>query len=179
MDKYAVRYRTSRTVAQKTETRSLDCKTSFSWDTADHDAKCELVKDILAFLNTQDGGQIVVGVEDDTLEPVGMTDADFTSFDVTKVNDFLHRYTDPQSSCEVQKLTFSGLKFVVINVLEFKDIPIICKKAANSSKDPSKTILKLGGVYTRTRRRRVFSCPRRKKCVIWLTEQFLSGAINS
>jgi schlafen family protein len=137
-------------LAQRTETRNLDCKTSFSWDTTDHDAKCELVKDILAFLNTQDGGQIVVGVEDETLEPVGMTDADLKSFDVTRVNDFLHRYTDPQSSCEVQKLTFSGLKFVVINVLEFKDIPIICKKAANSSKDSSKTILKLGGVYIRT-----------------------------
>jgi hypothetical protein len=137
-------------LAQKTETRNLDCKASFSWDTADNDAKCELVKDILAFLNTQDGGLIVVGVRDDTLEPVGMTDADFSSFDVTKVNDFLHRYTDPQSFCEVQKLTVDGLKFAVINVVEFKDIPIICKKAANSSKDPSKTILKLGGVYIRT-----------------------------
>ncbi|MGA9158080.1 MAG: ATP-binding protein [Candidatus Sulfotelmatobacter sp.] len=137
-------------LARKSETKNLDCKASFGWDTADHDAKCELIKDILAFLNTQDGGRIVVGVQDDTLEPVGMIDADFTSFDTTKVNDFLHRYTDPQSSCEVQKLTFSGLKFVVINVLEFKDIPIICKKAANSSKDSSKTILKLGGVYIRT-----------------------------
>jgi hypothetical protein len=137
-------------LAQKTETRNLDCKASLNWDTADNDAKCELVKDILAFLNTQDGGLIVVGVRDDTLEPVGVTDADLASFDTTKVNDFLHRYTDPQSSCEVQKLTVNGLKFVVINVLEFKDIPIICKKAANSSKDPSKTILKLGGVYIRT-----------------------------
>lgn len=137
-------------LALKTETRNLDCKTSFSWDRADHDEKCELVKDILAFLNTQDGGRIVVGVQDDTLEAIGMEDADFSSFDTTKVNDFLHRYTDPQSSCEVQKLTVSGLKFVVINVLEFKDIPIICKKAANSSKDSSKTILKLGGVYIRT-----------------------------
>ena len=52
-------------LAQKTETRNLDCKASFSWDTADYDAKCELVKDILAFLNTQDGGQIVVSVQDD------------------------------------------------------------------------------------------------------------------
>src|SRR5579864_9709811 len=137
-------------LAQRTETRNLDCKASFNWDAADHDAKCELVKDILAFLNTQDGGLIVIGVRDDTLEPVGMSDADFSSFDATKVNDFLHRYTDPQSSCEVQKLTVNGLKLAVINVVEFKDIPIICKKAANSSKDSSKTILKLGGVYIRT-----------------------------
>jgi hypothetical protein len=137
-------------LSQKVETKNLDCKASFNWSSADSDTKCELVKDLLAFMNTQDGGVIVIGVRDDTLEPVGMTDADFSSFDTTKVNDFLYRYTDPQSSCEAQKLAVNGLKFVVINVLEFKDIPIICKKAANSSKDSSKTILKLGGVYVRT-----------------------------
>lgn len=137
-------------VDQRAETRNLDYKASFNWDAADNDAKCELVKDILALLNTQDGGRIVIGVRDGDLEPVGMTDADFVSFDTTKVNEFLHRYTDPQSSCEVQKLTLSGLKFVVISVPEFKDIPIICKRATNSSKDSSKTILKLGGVYVRT-----------------------------
>jgi|HubBroStandDraft_6_1064221.scaffolds.fasta_scaffold06658_11 hypothetical protein len=137
-------------LAQKTETRNLDYKASFNWDAADNDAKCELVKDILAFLNTQDGGRIVIGVRDETLEPAGITDDDFSSFDTTKVNDFLHRYTDPQSSCVVQKLTVNGLKFVVINVPEFTDIPIICKKAANSSTNASRTILKLGGVYIRT-----------------------------
>jgi predicted HTH transcriptional regulator len=126
-------------LSQRTETKNLDCKASFNWDKADNDAKCELVKDILAFLNTQDGGQIIIGVRDDTLEAVGMADADFSSFDTTKLNDFLHRYTDPQSSCEVQKLTSNGLKLVVITILEFKDIPVICKKAANSSKDQSKT----------------------------------------
>jgi hypothetical protein len=137
-------------LAQKTETRNLDCKASLNWDTTDADGKCDLVKDILALLNTQDGGRIVIGVRDGDLEPVGMTDADFVSFDTTKVNEFLHRYTDPQSSCEVQKLTLSGVRFVVISVVEFKDIPVICKRAANSSKDSSKTILKLGGLYVRT-----------------------------
>ncbi|HTV57645.1 MAG TPA: ATP-binding protein [Verrucomicrobiae bacterium] len=137
-------------LSQRAETKNLDCKASFNWDLAHSDAKCELVKDILAFLNTQDGGLIIVGVRDDTLEPVGMADADFSSFDTTKVNDFLHRYTDPQSSCEVQKLTSNGSKFVIIGIPEFKDIPVICKKAGNSSKDSSKTILKLGGIYIRT-----------------------------
>src|ERR1700730_7077517 len=137
-------------LAQKAETKNLDCKESFSWDNASNDAKCELVKDILAFLNTQDGGLIVIGIQDSTLEPIGLSDADFTSFDTTKVNDFLHRYTDPQASCEVQKLILEGRKLVVISMTEFKDIPIICKKAANSNQNPSKTILKLGGLYIRT-----------------------------
>jgi hypothetical protein len=139
-------------LAQKTETKNLDCKESLNWDNATNDAKCELVKDILAFLNTQDGGSIILGVKDSTLEPTGLSEANFVSFDPTKVNDFLRRYCDPQASCEVQRLTLDGLRFVFISVPEFKDIPIICKKAANSSTNPSKTILRLGGLYIRTER---------------------------
>lgn len=137
-------------LAQKSETRNLDCKKSFNWDIADNDAKCELVKDILSFSNTQDGGVLVFGVEDGTFKHVGMSDADLASFDTTRINDFLHRYTDPQTSCEIQRSTIDGLNLVLISVPEFKDVPIICKKAANSSKDPSKVILKLGGIYIRT-----------------------------
>ncbi len=123
-------------LAQKAETRNLDFKAPFNWDNADNDAKCELVKDILALLNTQDGGRIIIGVEDSTLAPVSLSDVEFASFDTTKVNDFLYRYTDPQSSCEVQKLTVDNFKLVVINVVEFTDLPIICKKAANSARMP-------------------------------------------
>jgi hypothetical protein len=137
-------------LSQKTETKNLDCKEFFNWDTAASDEKCALVKDILAFVNTQDGGNIVFGVRDSTLEFVGLGQEDFASFDTTKVNDFLQKYTDPPASCEVQKLSVDGLSFVVISVPEFKDIPIICKKAANSSKDSSKVILKGGGLYIRT-----------------------------
>lgn len=137
-------------LVQRTETKNLDYKESFNWDTVGNDGKCELVKDILASLNTQDGGLIVIGVRDGTFEPIGMAEADSDSFDTTKVNDFLQRYTDPQATCEVQKLTVDRLKHVIISVPEFKDVPILCKKAANSSKDASKTILKLGGLYIRT-----------------------------
>lgn len=60
-------------------------------------------------MNTQDGELIVIGVKDSTLEPIGLSDADFTSLDTTKVNCF-HRYTDPQASCEGQKLTLESRK---------------------------------------------------------------------
>jgi hypothetical protein len=105
---------------------------------------------MLAFSNTQDGGSIILGVQDSTLEAIGLSEADFASFDTTKINDFLRRYTDPPASCEVQKLILDGLRFVLISVPEFKDVPIICKKAANSGADSSKLILKLGGLYVRT-----------------------------
>ena len=64
-------------LAQKTETKNLDCKESFNWNTAENDDKCDLVKDILAFLNTQDGGCIVFGVRNSTLDPVGLSQDDF------------------------------------------------------------------------------------------------------
>jgi len=53
-------------LAQKSETKNVDCKESFNWDAASNEAKCELAKDILAFMNTQDGGVIVFGVRDST-----------------------------------------------------------------------------------------------------------------
>jgi hypothetical protein len=137
-------------LARKTETKNLDCKESLDWSTASNDDKCELVKDILAFVNTQDGGCILIGIRDDMLDLVGLGDDAFSSFDTTKVNDFLQKYTDPPTSCEVQKLTVDGFKIIAITVPEFKDIPIICKKDANSSKDPKRLILRAGGLYVRT-----------------------------
>jgi hypothetical protein len=39
-------------LAQKTETRNLDFKESFNWLKFGNDEKCQLVKDLPAFLNT-------------------------------------------------------------------------------------------------------------------------------
>jgi hypothetical protein len=135
-------------LARRTELKNLDYKALMNWATASNEEKCELVKDILAMMNTQDGGQIIIGVEDKTCDTIGLTEADFTSFDPTKVNDFVRKYTDPPAFCEVQKFALDGKKFVVIDVLEFTDVPIICKADANSS--ANKPILKRGGVYIRT-----------------------------
>lgn len=137
-------------IAQKSETKNVDYKESLNWNTAGNDAKCELVKDILALFNTQDGGHIVFGVRNNDFEFIGMSADDFTSFDATKINDFLQRYTDPPVSCEIQKLTIDRLRTVIITVPEFRDVPIICKKDANSSSDSSKLILKAGSLYIRT-----------------------------
>src|SRR5271165_7233608 len=135
-------------LARRTELKNLDYKQLMNWASASNDDKCELVKDILAMMNTQDGGQIIIGVEDKTCDPIGLTEGDFTSFDPTRVNDFVHKFTDPLASCQVQKLTLDGKKFLIIDVPEFTDVPIICKADANSS--DNKLILKRGGVYTRT-----------------------------
>jgi len=137
-------------LAQKSETKNLDFKRSFNWNTSGNDDKCELVKDLLAFMNTQDGGKIIIGVDNKTFQVVGVSLDEQSSFDPTKLNDFLQRYTDPAASCDVQKLRANGLDVVVLDIPEFRDVAIICKRDANSSKDSSRLILKAGGLYIRT-----------------------------
>jgi hypothetical protein len=135
-------------LAGRTEVKNLDYKQAMDWHSASNEEKCELTKDILAMMNTQDGGRIIIGVEDKSFNAIGLTDADFQSFDPTKVNDFVHRFADPLASCEVQKLIVDSKKFVVIDVPEFADIPIICKADANSPRNS--LLLKRGGLYIRT-----------------------------
>lgn len=136
-------------VGLKTETRNLDYKQTFNWADATNDQKCEIVKDILAMLNTQDGGRIIIGVTDSHYNLVGIDEESFESFDTTKVNDFLRKYTDPPCSCTVYKHKIDGFRIVTIDVAEFKEIPVLCKAHANSS-NASKMILKQGGLYIRT-----------------------------
>lgn len=132
-----------------TETRNLDYKEQFNWASIDQDEKVKLVKDILAMANTHNGGNIVFGVRDSDYQPVGISNDDFESFDQTKTNDFLHRYTDPRFSCQVYKFQTEGRKHVLVEVREFAEIPIICKLNAHSSKG-GKSILKQGTLYIRT-----------------------------
>ena len=139
-----------RLLSIKTETKNIDYKESLIWASGKNDQKLNIVKDILAMANTQDGGNIIIGVRDSNYECVGIPEEDYDSFDQTKVNDFLHNYTEPRHSCQVYKHTIDSKNIVVIYVPEFEDVPIICKNDANSIADPNKLILKKGQIYIRT-----------------------------
>ena len=133
----------------RTETKNLDFKGRLSFDKDQQDARLDLIKDVLAMANTQDGGTIIIGVRDGTYDVEGLTEVQYDSFDQTKVNDFLHRYADPKHSCQVYKLLFNDERLVVITVPEFAPDPIICKADAHST-DQKRLILRKGAVYMRT-----------------------------
>lgn len=131
------------------ETPNLDYKLTGIWDKKHDQDRLDLVKDILAMSNTRDGGKIVIGVDDKTKEYRGLSDEAFSSFDVTKVNQFVNSFADPAISCEVIcKPNLDGKKVVVIIVPEFPEDPIICKKGTNGH--DNKPFLMEGGLYTRT-----------------------------
>ena len=132
------------------ENRNLDYKGAFSWDEASTDEKCAIAKDVLAFANTRDGGVILVGVNDKTGAPEGLTEEQFASFDQTKFNSFVHRYTDPRHTVSIHRMTLDARKLVAIDIPEFGDVPILCSRDAHSSSNQSKLILKRATLYKRT-----------------------------
>lgn len=138
-------------ISMKTETKNIDYKEKMNWENAASDQKLKIIKDILAMANTQDGGKIVFGIRDDDYEFVGLDDNELASFDQTKINEYLHKYSDPKHSCQVYKYSVDGKNLVLIDVPEFDEVPIICKTNAGSSID-SKQILKGGQIYIRTQK---------------------------
>ena len=139
-----------RLIKARTENENVDYKEFMNWDTCQKSDKGKIVKDLLAMANTKDGGKLIFGIEDGSFDFQGLTNPDYSSFDPTKVNDFLHKYTEPKISCNVEKYELSGGKTVVISISEFDEEPIICKKDLHSSDGSNEQILKQGAVYIRT-----------------------------
>ncbi len=137
----------------RSESQNLDYKRGFVWNDKDRkDERFEIVKDVLAMANTKDGGKIIFGVDDATFSFKGLSQEEFESFDQTDLANLLHEYSDPKVGCQLLKKEIRGKRTVVIDVREFSDVPVICKRDAHSQKNPSKQILKKGEIYIRTSR---------------------------
>ncbi len=137
-------------IALGNENRNLDYKGAFSWATASKDEKCEIVKDVLAFANTRDGGVILVGINDKTGVFEGLSDEQYPSFDQTKFNEFVHKYVDPRHTSFLHKKSIDGKKIVAIEVPEFGDVPILCKHSVQNGTKNTQLILRQAGLYKRT-----------------------------
>ncbi len=129
------------------ESQSLDFKAPCNWNVR------TFVKDILAFANVQDGGFIVIGFNDGTFDRVGVTDAQAESFSQETMQDQVANYTDPFVTFNVYNniVDANGLRFVVIRIVEFPEVPVVCKADGGD--------VNLGRVYYRSRRRRPESEP--------------------
>ncbi len=129
------------------EDRNLEYKQSSSWD--DRIFRAKLAKSILAMSNLRDGGHIILGIEkqgDGTYSPKGMEQAHIDSFSFDDVARFVAEFADPYARFNLTKEKDElGRQYVWIQVEEFKEIPVICRKSYSD-------ILSAGKVYTRTRR---------------------------
>ena len=127
------------------EERNLEFKKSMDW--TDPATKAKLTKSVLAMANLRDGGLIVLGVErqpDDTYLSVGMQPDHLESFVQDALSSHFSEFADPYIETTVVKTTTDGKTFCVIRVIEFAELPVVCKKDGDK--------LRRGAMYTRSRR---------------------------
>ena len=126
------------------ESPRVDFKTSCLWDVK------KFAKDILAISNLQDGGFLIVGIEDKTCKRIGIKAEHKASYSIDIMKDQMSPYADPHVNfiVEVQK-DRNGTEHIVIKIFEFTDIPVICKKESEDTK--------AGTIYYRNNNRKVES----------------------
>ncbi len=98
--------------------------------------------------NRRHGGRVIIGVRNDgeTLEPVGLTDDQQRSWNFDAVADQFARYADPGVTFELEVVELDGKSYILLQVEEFSDIPVLCKRAYDD-------VLRDGACYIRTRRK--------------------------
>jgi predicted HTH transcriptional regulator len=128
----------------QTETPSVEFKGACNWDAA------KLAKDILAISIVQDGGTVIIGVDDQTYVRQGVTAAQKSTFALETMKDQMAAYADPHVNFLVEfPIDADGKEYVVIRVFQFEEIPVICRKDGTDTR--------AGVVYYRNKNRRVES----------------------
>ena len=130
------------------EARSLDFKKAIPWN----DIKMGLTKDILAMSNLQDGGILVLGVEevDGNWELNGISDKVLETYDSDNMHDFVNRYASPPVFFDVVVHTDQNTKkYLILQVHEFEDLPVVCKRDSGELRSGAFYIRPLGKPETR------------------------------
>ena len=135
--------------AGDTERRSMEFKESAPWK----DLRCVLTRAIMAMANLKGGGTIIVGIKEGpgrTTEHVGMRREDFDTYNPDDIASFVNEYAEPSVSVVPHKIVSHGKRYVVLDVEEFDEVPIVCKKDGRKS---CRNHLRRGSVYHRPRRK--------------------------
>lgn len=112
------------------ETQTFEVKGPCDWSVK------SLAKDILAMSNVQDGGTIVIGIEDGTFTRIGVTPTQRDTYNVDTMKSQITHYADPHVNFKVEIITDTDSKeYVAITVFPFEEVPVICKKGSNDTNE--------------------------------------------
>lgn len=116
-----------------------------------------VVRAVLGMANRRDGGRIVLGLREGpggTLELVGLTDEDEATWRHDHLADAIAGYADPYVEFQVENRRHEEKLYVLIEVSEFGEVPVICRKGYPTNPQPGQqAILRAGAIYVRTRRK--------------------------
>lgn len=116
-----------------------------------------VVRAVLGMANRRDGGRIVLGLREGPggkLELVGLTDEDAATWRHDHLADAIAAYADPYVEIQVEERRHEEKLYVLIEVSEFEEVPVICRKGYPTNPQPGQqAILRAGAIYVRTRRK--------------------------
>ena len=132
-------------IAGRSEGRHLEFKRGAAWKTL----RCILARTIMAMSNLRYGRKIVIGVEegpDKTAVLVGMSKAESNGYNLDDIMSFVNEYAEPPIGIAMRKAARSERHFVILDVREFRDVPIVCKRDGKRSCSDH---LRRGSIYHR------------------------------
>src|SRR5208337_4521346 len=109
-----------------------------------------VIRAILGMANRRDGGLVIIGVDSDSLEPVGFDDDEAkTWLNYDELAARVNEYASPSVSLDLESLSLKERNLVIVRVHEFADIPILCQR---DFQVPGKRelILRSGACYVRS-----------------------------
>lgn len=111
----------------------------------------------LGLANIRDGGWVIIGVNESegVLDLIGLDEAQRTSWiPRDAVIEGINKYADPPLQIEVYERIFEDKTFLVIEVGEFAELPVLCRTGYNEqSRGQIREILRAGACYVRNRRK--------------------------
>lgn len=130
------------------ETGANDFKRSYN---GSKKARGELLKCIMAFANSLDGGFLVFGVAETptgTYEVTGLTPDEIKELDQTKVADALAKHCSVVPDFVVHRVAIDGKTVVMIAANEIDVGPVVCANGLTYERD--RPVLRRGAIYTRS-----------------------------
>ncbi len=105
--------------------------------------------------NLRDGGRIIIGVDEQggVLNPAGLSADDLATWRYDDVAAGLGAYADPALDFDLNVHAYQGRQFVVLEVHEFDELPILCKMTYQEPPPGRQVILREGACYVRSRRK--------------------------
>jgi hypothetical protein len=125
------------------ESQGLDFKESATMTTLQY----KLIRTAMAMANLRDGGVIVIGASERgaSWELTGILDEHLDSYDVDELVDTINRFASPPIAVDLVLVPYrDGPSFLAVNVREFGETPIVCRRDG-----PSGSGLKQGVLYVR------------------------------
>lgn len=125
------------------ENATIEYKSAVGWNELGRRGQREIIRDLMAFGNSDTIGYLVIGVDPITYNRTGITEEQAASYDPTPIGELIRTHSDPEVQFSLHVPEVQGRHFVVFRVIPFATVPHICRRSYGD-------VLQEAAIYVRT-----------------------------